>query len=580
MRLTTFKKIICVGSFMTILVMAASVSAKADSIILDDIEIVEDSIAVEEDEVIYSEVGSINEELAIEEIISVDEQEMVNEDGATDTIKIELSPKPITVALGGSVRVKVEASDSVDRSKLVIEKGTHYDADWADETRKEIIVTGLVVTSSSQYDVIQVVTEGDETGPRSIKIPVYVEKVNITYSLVDPTPEITVKVGGTAMINFDDIIYDYQGFAPTDDLEWIIPSAYSEIATLVPNGKGKDVTVKGLKKGEAFVFLKVNKGENKVFPQSSDVKNYYVKIKVKDVYTGNPSYTYYDGATLKVEVGKKQEIDFDLIVSDCINWSTEDCEYSWKIPSQYSNIAKIEQSDKFEVKGLKDGNAYAYLEIKTDAGKFPKTSTIEQKYLLPIVVGKGGSSEAPTSVPTASPTKAPSGGQSGTGDTSGGAWYSQGNVWKWKYSNGSFATNKWVSINGKWYYFGAGGSMQTGWIKTGGKWYYLTRSGAMATGWIKDGGKWYYLTGSGAMATGWIKDGGKWYYLTGSGAMATGWIKNGGKWYYLTGSGAMATGWIKSGGKDYYLYSDGHMAANEWIGKYHVNGNGAWDATR
>lgn len=141
-----------------------------------------------------------------------------------------------------------------------------------------------------------------------------------------------------------------------------------------------------------------------------------------------------------------------------------------------------------------------------------------------------------------------------------GEWKKDSKGWWYRYNDGSYPKNTWVTINGAKYHF--------------------DRSGYMQTGWIKDGGNWYYLRSSGAMATGWIKDGGKWYYLRSNGTMATGWIKDGGKWYYLRSSGAMATGWIVSGGKDYYLYGDGHMASNEWIGRYHVNNNGVWDKTK
>ena len=76
----------------------------------------------------------------------------------------------------------------------------------------------------------------------------------------------------------------------------------------------------------------------------------------------------------------------------------------------------------------------------------------------------------------------------------------------------------WQKIDGSWYYFGAGGSMQTGWQKIGGKWYYMNESGVMQTGWKKISGRWYYFEGSGAMAANkWVGN----YYLTGSGAMAT-----------------------------------------------------------
>lgn len=150
----------------------------------------------------------------------------------------------------------------------------------------------------------------------------------------------------------------------------------------------------------------------------------------------------------------------------------------------------------------------------------------------------------------------------------------------WNYFANGYATVGWKWINGYWYYFDSKAAMVRGWRKIAGKWYYMRSSGEMMTGWIKVDGKWYYLNSDGAMAIGWKLIGGKWYYLNSGGDMAVGWKKVGGYWYYLSSSGEMLTGWIKVGGKEYYLYSDGHMAANEWIGKYHVNANGVWDKTR
>lgn len=159
-------------------------------------------------------------------------------------------------------------------------------------------------------------------------------------------------------------------------------------------------------------------------------------------------------------------------------------------------------------------------------------------------------------------------------------WVQYGTKWKYRGSDGTFVKDCWMKINSKWYHFGKDEYMQTGWQKIVDKWYYMNDNGVMQTGWQKVGGTWYYLNTSGVMQTGWFKDGTNWYYLNTSGAMQTGWQKIDGKWYYLNTSGVMATGWIKVGTKEYYLYSDGHMAANEWIGKYHVNANGVWDKTR
>ncbi|MCR2029238.1 CAP domain-containing protein [Adlercreutzia muris] len=198
-----------------------------------------------------------------------------------------------------------------------------------------------------------------------------------------------------------------------------------------------------------------------------------------------------------------------------------------------------------------------------------------------------------------------------------GTWKKSGGRWWFSFDDGTYA-HGWCQIDGDWYLFDSAGWMQTGWQKVGKSWYHLKPSGIMTTGWLKSGGSWYFMRGSGAMATGWVNDQGTWYYLNGSGAMtkgwqkigkswyylkssgamATGWQKVGGSWYYLKGSGAMATGWQKidgrwyhmqsSGAMDkarwidgkYYVDGSGAMATDQWIGTYHVNGNGLWDKTR
>ena len=156
-------------------------------------------------------------------------------------------------------------------------------------------------------------------------------------------------------------------------------------------------------------------------------------------------------------------------------------------------------------------------------------------------------------------------------------WLTEGGKRYYLNPGGSMATG-WKKIDGSWYYFNAGGSMAADWKQVGGKWYYLNPDGTMATGWIEVGGKRYYLAASGAMQTGWLSDGGNWYYLRQSGAMQTGWLAVSGKWYYFNEDGTMATGWIESEGKRYYLNAGGSMATGwekidgSW---YYLNAGGS-----
>ncbi len=177
-------------------------------------------------------------------------------------------------------------------------------------------------------------------------------------------------------------------------------------------------------------------------------------------------------------------------------------------------------------------------------------------------------------------------------------WMQNSSGYWYRFADGSYPQNAWLSIHGSWYYFNSSGYMATGWLKDGGKWYYLGTDGAMKTGWWEINGTWYYLNSSGAMLTGlqtiggqkyyfnssgamltgWYKLKNKWYYFKGNGAAATGWYQVGTTWYYSNGSGQMITGWINSGGTYYYLTGSGAMATgwlhlgNTW---YYLNGSGA-----
>ena len=115
------------------------------------------------------------------------------------------------------------------------------------------------------------------------------------------------------------------------------------------------------------------------------------------------------------------------------------------------------------------------------------------------------------------------------------------------------------------------------WIKDGSRWWYRHTDGSYTSnGWEFIDGKWYYFDGAGWMVTGWKQLGNKWYYFNSDGAMMTGWVQDGRTWYYLNIDGTMATGWIQLGGTWYYLYSNGAMAANTWVDGCYLNSSGAW----
>ncbi len=129
-----------------------------------------------------------------------------------------------------------------------------------------------------------------------------------------------------------------------------------------------------------------------------------------------------------------------------------------------------------------------------------------------------------------------------------GTWSGEGSQWRFRNSDGSYASNEWGYINGAWYYFNSEGYMTTGWQSIGGKWYYMDPAQG---------------SGQGMMKTGWVYDNGYngWFYLEASGAMLTGWQQINGIWYYLNP--------ISDG-------SQGLMAADAWVEGYYVGADGAW----
>lgn len=52
-------------------------------------------------------------------------------------------------------------------------------------------------------------------------------------------------------------------------------------------------------------------------------------------------------------------------------------------------------------------------------------------------------------------------------------WLQNENGWRYEKTEGSFSSNEWSLIDGKWYHFDANSIMQTGWLQEGNVWYYL-----------------------------------------------------------------------------------------------------------
>lgn len=122
-------------------------------------------------------------------------------------------------------------------------------------------------------------------------------------------------------------------------------------------------------------------------------------------------------------------------------------------------------------------------------------------------------------------------------------------------------------------------NIKNGWgqLADGSRGYYDNNGTKVTNKWIEVDGLWYYLKADGAVATSWFNDKGKWYYLTSSGARVTGWNTIDGNWYHFDELGVMNTGWYNDNGNWYYLESTGRMLANVMIdGRYRLDKSGVW----
>ena len=168
------------------------------------------------------------------------------------------------------------------------------------------------------------------------------------------------------------------------------------------------------------------------------------------------------------------------------------------------------------------------------------------------------------------------------------AWIYDDNYSSWFYlqQDGTYAENRWLTIDGKDYHFKSGGYLSTErWIdrfyvaKSGAKlksewffdknynsWFYLKDDGTYAEkGWQTIKGKDYHFKSGGYLSTEtWIDRS----YVTSSGAKAgKGWLfdKNYNSWFYINSDGNYANKeWIWDNGY-YYLKSGGYMATSEWV---------------
>lgn len=160
-----------------------------------------------------------------------------------------------------------------------------------------------------------------------------------------------------------------------------------------------------------------------------------------------------------------------------------------------------------------------------------------------------------------------------------GSWAYQNGKWWWRYEDGGWPSNCFLTIGGAEYYFDSEGYAATGWRYLSDGWHLFSGSCAHLKGWAASGSHWFCLDEtSGLMKTGWVLANHNWYYLDLSGAMQTGWLFLDNTWYWLEPSGLMATGFKLVNGALYHFSQSGSMSTGWFVDDgtwYCANATGA-----
>lgn len=158
---------------------------------------------------------------------------------------------------------------------------------------------------------------------------------------------------------------------------------------------------------------------------------------------------------------------------------------------------------------------------------------------------------------TQNPDTTPSGGMLNVG------WNKSGNLWFFRYPDGTCPKDEWLAWKGKWYLFDANGWMLTGWQVRNGQSYYLDENGAMLTGWVRSGNVYYYLNPAPDAFEGML--------------VKQNWVVADGNIYYMNEDGARVEGWYPVDGNWFYFYpGTGIRAANTWVDGFRLDADGIW----
>ncbi len=151
-----------------------------------------------------------------------------------------------------------------------------------------------------------------------------------------------------------------------------------------------------------------------------------------------------------------------------------------------------------------------------------------------------------------------------------GEWIFDGQHWKWRYADGTYAVNCWLNVNGKTYFIESNGYRVQGWWHSWDNYdYYFDKdTGVVASDWATIDGKTYFFNKNDwyRLVKGWWTswDNYRYYFDAVTGEVASGWVTIDGQSYYFDPvTHQLSTGWYQdSQGNTYYTYTNGTNASS------------------
>jgi len=160
------------------------------------------------------------------------------------------------------------------------------------------------------------------------------------------------------------------------------------------------------------------------------------------------------------------------------NYFTSTGNYSYKVRAIYTSSHKgdWEESDEIYVTAAEAN----YISSNYNSSINSTTSSTSSSYVTGLT---GSTVNGPLTLANT------------LANSTGGQWIQDQNGWWYRNPDGSWTSNGWQQINGKFYYFNSSGYMKTGWILWDYQYYYCGADGAMLTNTTTPDG--YYVNSAG-----------------------------------------------------------------------------------